>query len=320
MGEPPFRPAESIGPEVIERIARFAIHRAARVRAVTTLSGRSINPVLSVELDGGPSIILKIRHGVGHSPFWAEAYQLQYLAEKQILPVPRVLAHGSDGANGPYTYLILERLPGIQWAAAQASLTSSQWRLLQEELGTLIGTLHREVTADAFGDVLPESSRPSGSWADFFSRMWRDRIQELLNSDRLDPPTLEAVAWIHGNLPRLLDSNDAPRLVHGNLGPTKILCAERKGQGERWGVSGILDPALLFAHCEVELAGLELLEAADDVFLASYRKQKPLAEGYDLRKRIYMLYTVLDQVRLYGDTHYILNAMDRVRDLLRQCG
>ena len=142
----------------------------------------------------------------------------------------------------------------------------------------------------------------------------------MLHSDRLDPPTVDAVAWIHGNLPRLLDSSDVPRLVHGNLGPTKILCAQREGQGGRWGVSGILDPGLLFAHCEVDLAGLELLATVDDVFFASYRKRKPVAEGYDLRKHIYMLYAVLDCVRLYGDTHYILDAMDRVREILRRCG
>lgn len=169
MGESPFRPAESIGPNVIERIARVATHRAARVRAVTPLSGRSINPVLAVEIAGGPSIVVKIRRGAGRGLFEAEAYQLQYLAEKRILSVPRVLAHGSDRANGPYTYLVLERLPGIQWAVAQATLATPHRWLLQEELGALIGTLHREVTGNAFGEVLPTRSRPCGDWADFFA-------------------------------------------------------------------------------------------------------------------------------------------------------
>ena len=312
-----FGPADSIGLEVIERIARAEVDASADVGSVASLVERSIDPVLRVELRNATSFILKIRYGAGQAVFGAETRALRYLAEKTALPVPRVLAHSNDGSQGPYTYLVLECLPGLRWDEARARLDFRGRRQLDEDLGELLGRMHREVAGEAFCDVLSAKSAAFSTWPELFSRLWQDRIQELLETDRLDPATLDAVAWIHGSVPRILDSGEPPRLVHGNLAPEKVLCARR---GERWAVSGFLDPAPLLAHHEVDLARLELFDMVDAPFFDTYTEQLPIGTGYQLRKRLYQLYTVLDQVRLYGDTHLILNAMEKVRGLLRECG
>ena len=70
----------------------------------------------------------------------------------------------------------------------------------------------------------------------------------------------------------------------------------------------------------MDLATLELSGAVDEAFFESYAGHLPIEDGYALRKHVYMLYYVLDKVRLYGNTHHILAAVEYAREILRRCG
>jgi hypothetical protein len=298
----------------IEAMLQLDLDRGAKVQAISTLSGSAKNPVLRADLEGGESVIIKVRPGEGQGAFDAEAHQLSLLAELSPLPVPRVLAHRKDGAAGPFTYLILSAVPGVPWARFHTFAGLDQRARIQRELGSLMGRLHRQCVAPAFAEVLPSRCRSYRSWPDLFSSLWHERIEGLLSADRLDPQTLDAVEWIHKNLGRLLVTRDIPRLTHGNLGGTKILCAEVEGE---WRVSAVLDPALAYAHREVDLALLELRAGIDESFFEGYREHIPIDAEYAERKKIYMLYFTLEDVRIHGQTHHILQVIDLIQGILR---
>ncbi len=305
--------------DAVERIIRGSIDPAARVAAVELLSGASINTVLGVDLAGGERVVLKVRYGAGQDVFAAEAHQLEVLAGKASFPVPRVLAHRKDGALGPLTFLILSRLSGVPWRHLPANLGRTERESLERELGGLLGRFHREGAGQSFGEVLPGPAPGFRSWPELFSRFWQRSIEELMRTDRLDPPVLDAVASIHASLDKLLRTADVPRLVHGDLGPAKVLCEPLPG-GAGWRVSGLIGPSLAYAHREVDLAAVELYLGAGAPFLEGYRAEMPIDEGYEGRKLLYMLYSTLDNVRAFGDTNYILGAIDLVRRVVRRWG
>jgi fructosamine-3-kinase len=302
-------------PGTVEQIARLDVDPAAQVEAIDSLSTVSINTVLRVTLAGGRRVVLKVRAGEGQRVFDREAFQLVRLAEKSALPVPRVLAHRKDGAAGPYTYLILGEVPGVPWGRLQTVAPPGGRAQVERELGILLARLHRENAGPAFAELLPQPSPGYRSWPEFFSSLWRDRILELLRTDRLDPQALDAIQWIHDHLPRFIATRDDPRLIHGNLGPAKLMVEEKDGS---WRLSGVLGPLLAHAHREVDLALLELRCGIGPAFFAGYASELPIEDGFERRKKVYKLYSVLDDVRLHGGTHHILSALEIVREIIRE--
>ena len=305
-----------LGTDAVERMVRMDLDPQARVRSVVLLCRPGPNIVLRVHLEEGGILVCKVRGGEGLDVFEREAYQLSYLAGQPGLSVPKVLAHRRDGAAGPFTYMLLSCLPGIPWSRFQ-SHTPRQEKLPQRQLGDMLGRMHAEMTALQFSEVLPGPSPRFPSWTRLFAHLWEKRLEEVVCSDRLDALTLDAVEWIHRNLSSLIEADDGPRLIHGNLSGDSILLRESDGT---WAVSGFLDPALCYGHCEVDLALLDLHCQIDERFFESYTQHLPVDEGYAIRKYVYMLYFVLDSVRLYGNTHDILSAVDCSRAVLQRCG
>lgn len=304
----------AIAPAVVEQMVRLDVAATARVRALTPLSGPALSTVLRADLEGGGALICKLRSGEGDDAFDLEAYQLGYLADRTRLPVPRVLALRKEGGPGAFTYMILEHLPGCPWEAVRPPEAR---RRAEADLGDALGRMHAELTAIQYGRVGPAPGPTHLSWAASFASLWEDSVESVLGSDRLDPLTLEAVEWIHRNVHSLLDVSPTPRLVHGNLIGDNLLCQERDGA---WRLSGIIDPDLLYGHHEVDLVLLELHCGVGDAFFERYRRHVPIDEGYTLRKHVYRLYFVLNQVRLYGSSHQILAVMEASREILQQCG
>jgi fructosamine-3-kinase len=304
----------TIAPATVEQMVRLDVDETARVRALTPLTGPAVSTVLRVDLEGGRSVVCKVRPVEGDDAFDLEAYQLGYLADRTSLPVPKVLAYRKDGGPGAFTYLILEQLPGSPWETVRPPEAR---RLAEADLGEALGRMHAEMTAIQYGSVRPEPGPTHPSWAGFFANLWEETVESVLRSDRLDPLTFEAVEWIHRNVHSLLGLNPTPRLVHGNLIADNLLCQERDAA---WRLSGILDPDLLYGHHEVDLALLEFHCGVGEAFFERYRQFLAIEEGYTLRRHVYRLYFVLNQVRLYGSSHHILAAMEASREILQQCG
>jgi fructosamine-3-kinase len=302
--------------DLVERVLRDAIEPSLRLRELEWLSTFPPRIVLSADLVGGTSLIVKLAPEDEPHAFDAEAYQLNYLEERGLLHVPRVLRNLSESELGGRPCLILERLPGLEWGSTSSFLRTSDAASLERELGEMIGRLHCE-EAPAFGEVLPGSTPSFHTWPQFYGRWWQKRIDDLLCTDRLTAPTRDAVSWIHSNLSLLLASSETPRLIHGALNASSVLCAGPERGARPWRVSGVLHPALAYGHPELDLAHLETHLGVGRSFFDAYRAHRTTDLGYARRKRVYFLYAALDKVRVHGQTQDILHAMDLVRQILR---
>ncbi len=246
------------------------------------LSGGKVSPVIRLDLDGGGPIVAKL--GNGAHDLTIEAYMLNYLRQHSHLPVPEVF-HAEENL------LLMAYIDGA------AGLDAGS----QAHLGELLAACH-QIAGDSYGlerDTLigpfGQPNRPSKSWIAFF------REQRLLY--------MIDIAGQSGHLPRDMEARlkrfaekvdgyliepPAPSLIHGDMWRENVLA-----RGGR--VVGILDPALYYAHHEMELAYMVLFDTADDDFFASYGQIWPLdADFMKTRLPIYSLYPLLVHLAYFG--------------------
>ncbi len=247
------------------------------------LHGGCLGEVYLVALRDGDRVVAKADDRP-RPQLTVEAYMLRYLAEHSRLPVPQVL-HATD------RLLVMTHLPGESRFSPAA----------EAHLAELIAALH-DVTGPAFGlerdtliGLLPQPNPWTDSWIDFF------REQRLLHLARLavewgkmPASLLRRVQAMAAHLEEWLEEPERPSLIHGDLWTTNVLA-----QGER--ITGILDPAIYYAHPEIELAYMQLFHSFGQPFFRRYQELRPIRPGFfQLRQRIYNLYPLLSHVCHFG--------------------
>lgn len=91
-----------------------------------------------------------------------------------------------------------------------------------------------------------------------------------------------------------LSEPEHPALIHGDAWTTNILAS-----GSR--ITGFLDPAVYYAHPEIELAFMTLFNTFGAAFFRRYNAQRPIQAGFfETHRDIYNLYPLLVHVRLFG--------------------
>ncbi len=269
---------------IMDRANQLAIERALqrRARAWQPLAGGMISQVMRVELDKGESVVAKIGDG-GHD-LSIEAYMLRYLREHSGLPVPEVL---HDEAN----LLLMEFVDGrIEWEGESL-----------RHLGELLARCH-QVTGPSYGHerdtLIGPLHQPNGrmnSWIEFF------REKRLVYMIGVARTSGELPAELEQRLNRIADRVDEfliepekPVLIHGDMWKSNVI--SRAGR-----VAGILDPALYYAHNEMELAYMTLFSGTGDEFFQAYRNTIPIEDDfYTMRRHIYNLYPLLIHLTIFG--------------------
>lgn len=222
-----------------------------------------------------------------------EGAMLRYLARHSRLPIPSVL-YCSD------SLLLMEFIEGA------SSFTASS----QQHAAELLADLH-EIRAPRFGfeeDTLIGGLNQPNPWTDSWIEFFRD--QRLLS--------MGMEAMTAGRLPRKLFSRlekFAARLTHRLSEPTHASLIH----GDIWGgnvlahagrISGFVDPAIYYAHAEIELAFITLFGTFGTDFFERYHEIRPIAPGFMAERRdIYNLYPLLVHVRLFGGGY--VDSVDR---------
>ncbi len=244
------------------------------------LDGGMIGTVYRVDLADGRRLVAK----VGDTPLSVEAAMLRYLATESDLPVPEVF-HASDDL------LVIEYVDG------ESQITPAVERDAADHLAALHG-----VTADAFGferDTLTGPVRQPNPWTDSWTDFFRDeRIRHVADLGRADgslPPSLaDRVESFAADLDALLVEPESPSLIHGDAWRTNILVRDGR-------VTAFLDPAVYYAHPEVELAYIDWTGTFGEVFFDRYRDHRSIADGFFSRRRhAYAVYPLLVHVYLFG--------------------
>lgn len=212
---------------------------------------------------------------------------LIYLAHQTRLPVPDII-HNDNGL------LIMSHLP------SGGQLTSHA----EEHAADLIADLHM-ITNPYFGfetntviGGLPQPNPKTERWVDFYCE---HRLlymgAEATKIDRLPLNLMVRLEKFTDTLNKKLLEPNAPSLIHGDLWGGNILCHDDK-------ITGLIDPAIYFAHAEVELAFTTLFSTFGKTFFRRYQEHRPLDPGFfEERCDIYVLYPLLVHVRLFGGSY-----------------
>ncbi|MBF0353936.1 MAG: fructosamine kinase family protein [Alphaproteobacteria bacterium] len=266
----------------------------ARVIEAHPLSGGCVAQVTRARLSNGESVVIK----QGGSGLALEGWMLGYL--KGRLPVPQVLLADPD-------LLVME------WLDAGPGGFDE---LAQEHCAELIAALHGH-SAPLFGldrpTVIGGLSQPNSQtskWLDFF------RDQRLLlmahrayDEGQLPAATLSGIETLAGRLDRWIEEPTKPALIHGDLWGGNILA----GRGR---VAGFVDPALYYAHPDIELAFGTLFGTFGPAFFRKYNELRPISPGFfEIRRDLYNLYPLLVHVCLFGGSY-----LGQAQTLLKRLG
>jgi fructosamine-3-kinase len=267
-----------------------------RPRRVSPLPGGCIGQVYKVELEGGGALVAKAAPDGGLAE---EAAMLADLARLSDLPLPAVL-HAADDL------LLMDYVESGSRLGAEAEAHAAE----------LLAALHG-ISAPANGyarDTLIGPLRQPNPWTPSWVAFFREqRLLYLgrlaLESGRLPTATMSRLERFCGRLERYIDEPAAPSLVHGDLWGGNILV-----RGGR--IAAFVDPAIYYAHAEIELAFSTLFGTFGQAFFDRYRERRPIAPGFfEARRDIYNLYPLLVHTRLFGG-HYAAS----VDGILRRYG
>lgn len=239
------------------------------VRRATPVNGGDIAKAYRLDTDSGRRFV-KTKQDPTPDLFEREAAGLAALREHAPaeLRIPRVLRADATG-------LVLEWIEeGHGRAGTEA------------ELGRGLAALHRTTNAtfgaidDALAGYLGSAQvdlTPTTSWSEFFvERRLRPLTQRAVASGRLDPVALRLVQRLAERADELCGPPEPPALVHGDLWAGNRLVDR---DGHNW----LIDPAVHWAHREIDLAMMQLFGGFGSDCFAAYDETFPLADGWRSR-------------------------------------
>ncbi|MDX2129088.1 MAG: fructosamine kinase family protein [Chloroherpetonaceae bacterium] len=254
---------------------------------------------LSKTIEKQPIIVKVDLHDNGS--LVSEANSLIYLFEFTKLPVPKVIKSS-------------QKILAMSFIAGS---TGTQNDVSAEiDLAVHLSALHNQ-TATYFGF---DFSTPLGGisqvnskvdrWISFFGENRLLAIAELaIRTNRISLQTLRKIEKLIVKLEELITEPEKPNLFHGDIWSGNIIVAEGK-------IAGFIDPAISFAHRELELALINLFNTAGKHFWKAYHERYPIEQGFwEERCEIYQLHPLLVHAALFGG-HY----SEAVSEQLKQIG
>ena len=219
----------------------------------------------------------------------AEAHMLRSLKASSNLPVPDVLYADP-------------RMLAMTWInSTQGQITPAH----QRHMARLLSDLHRPprpffgFERDTVIGILPQPNPPTPAWVPFF------RDQRLLflarfahERGKLPASLLTRLQHLGEKLESWLDEPSHPALIHGDIWSGNVLLGNSQ-------INALIDPAVYYAHPEIELAYLTMFGSFGDDFFREYGALTPFdRDGFFARRRgIYLLYPLLVHVLLCGPAY-----------------
>ncbi len=262
------------------------------------LGGGAAGRVSRVTFADGRVVVVKI----AASGLDVEGEMLRLLAGH--LPVPRV--HCAEPS-----LLVMDLVPGVVDSGKAG-----------EHAAELLATLH-EVTSpdgrfglhqDGFIGPLEQPNAWCGSWAEFYRERRVGAMTEAAAGEGAISPALAGrLKALGARLGEMIPERPRASLIHGDVWAGNVLC-----DGGR--VTGFIDPAPYYAHCEVELAFMRLFGTFAERFWRRYRELAGMNEvawrEFDrTRYGVYTLYPLLVHARIYRGSY-----VSEVEGTLRRLG
>ncbi len=244
--------------------------------------GGCINETLMLE-GRGERYFLKLNRPERLAMFEAEREGLEALADCGAVRVPRPIV---SGRHTDASYLVMEfvDMRGDSDPALFGEQLAEQHRCRADRFGW-----HRDNTIGSTPQV--------NDWSDDWVAFWREHrlgYQLDLAAQNGHPGLRERGQRLLETFPALFaDHHPGPSLLHGDLWGGNHA-------GDENDRPVIFDPAVYYGDREADLAMTELFGGFPRRFYHAYDHHWPLDPGYDVRKRLYNLYHVLNHLNLFG--------------------
>ena len=261
---------------------RIAAVMGGRVEAARRLSGGMISDAIALDLADGARLVAKI--GDGSHDLRIEAYMLSYLRERSGLPLPAVF-------HADANLLLIEFIDGATGLDDRC----------RRHLAELMAACH-QISAEAYGlerDTLTgpirQPNQPLPSWIVFFrERRFLYMLGVARESGKLPIEMEMRLLRFAEALETWLIEPPRPSLIHGDLWRENILTRDGR-------VVGIIDPALYYAHHEIELAYMSLFDGVGAAFFDAYHALSPIdPDFFSARRHVYNVYPLLTHVAIFG--------------------
>ncbi|MFW6375609.1 MAG: fructosamine kinase family protein [Thermoplasmatota archaeon] len=255
----------------------------AEIERYEPLKGGMIGEVLKIELEDERVMILKM----GDTPLDIEADMLRYLKDRSELPVPEVYHYSEN-------FILMEYVEGH-------NLNEES---VEREAAEYLSDLH-SIKGDGFGfdfDTLTgpviQPNEYMDSWIEFFRR---NRLQYMnekcLRSGSVSRTIYERIDELSEDLSEILIEPERPYLIHGDVWKTNLIVKDGR-------IQAFLDPAIYFAHPEIELAYISFAGTFSNEFYEFYDELSGINKGFfEKRCAVYNLYPLLVHAYLFGEDY-----------------
>ncbi len=305
MSDRPINPAIRLSEDEAERILACWLQREVIVHAVRRLTGGCVNTVVRVDYDDG-QVVAKLSNRHNDTELGQECEILDYFERVPAFRVPRVLYRDISCTRIPYSFFIMEYLPGINLADAASFLSVPDRIVVERQIALAVVRLH-EHKRDKFG--LCVGQQEFERWSDCFLDRFDQTVRDIQDQHLLDRDIVKQIERIRNVFPRLLDTDARPTLSHGDIWATNIILSPSNG---RWSLVGFVDPGGLF-----ELAYLDIWNTVGKTFYEVYRQYHVVEDVYEVRRLFYWLHTLLIHVRAFKTDYYRSATVSLVNQLTR---
>ncbi len=270
--------------------ARLEQMLGAPVAEAQALFGGDINQAARFKA-GGDTYFVKWNASAPPTMFPTEAHGLRLLAETEALRVPQVVAQG-NAEDGAPAFLVLEYIEQGHKGGGET----------MARFGEGLAELHRH-TAEHFGldrdnfiGRLAQPNPQTPDWVTFYRDHRIGYQMELARKlGRLPKRREDLLTRLMERLPELLPDDVPASLIHGDLwGGNYLVDAQ--------GRAVLIDPAVCYAHREMDLAMSELFGGFSARFYDAYQAAWP-TPGYADRRALYQLYYILAHLNLFGESY-----------------
>jgi len=260
----------------------------ASISSIDYIGGGDINEARRLTTDRGTFFLKLNRLPQSARMFETEASGLALLREAGAIRIPEVLAVGqSDGE----AFLLLEFFE-------TARPDDPFW----DNFGRQLAELHRipqpyfGLAFDNFIGSLPQPNERHATFTDLYiAKRLGPQLRSAREAGLLSPEDESHMHHLWKRLPQLLPE-EAPALIHGDLWNGNFLVAESCE-------AVLIDPAVAYAHREMDLAMTKLFGGFAPRFYRAYENHYATAPGLEERLEIYQLYYLLVHLNLFGSSY-----------------
>ena len=253
---------------------------------VNSLSGGSINRVYHLVVEKVEFVIKINLSNRFPTMFEKEKRGLEILSHSTF-KIPKPIAFGT---LENFDYLVLEYIqPG----------SSINWEIFGFKLAQLHKITHSQFGLDHNNYIgsLEQNNNYKSTWEEFYSNFRLLPLTEKARDQQLilksDVNKIEKLCL---KLNELIP-NTKPSLIHGDLWSGNLI-------SDKNNEPVLIDPAVYYAHPEMDWAMLSLFGNYPTVAMEKYNEIHPIEKDFEKRKEIHQLYPLLVHLILFGKGYY----------------